>query len=49
MKLKPITSKLLAGFPASSLVFDWFSGTWDQIGKGSYDLMGQFSGVSDGA
>jgi PEP-CTERM motif len=25
-----------------------FSGTWDKIGKGSYDLMGQFSGVSDG-
>ena len=48
MKLKPITSKLLAGFPASSLVFDSFSGTWDKIGKGSYGLMGLFSGVSEG-
>ena|ERR1700756_4221683 len=46
MKLKPITSKLLAGFPASSLVFDSFSGTWDKIGEGSYGLMGLFSGVS---
>ena len=25
-----------------------FSGTWDKIGKGQYDLMGQFSVVSDG-
>jgi hypothetical protein len=24
------------------------SGTWDKIGKGSYDLVGLFSGVSDG-
>jgi hypothetical protein len=25
-----------------------FSGTWDKIGKSSYDLVGLFSGVSDG-
>jgi hypothetical protein len=25
-----------------------FSGTWDKIGKGLYDLAGVFSGVSDG-
>ena len=25
-----------------------FSGTWDKIGKGSYGLMGLFSGVSEG-
>ena len=25
-----------------------FSGTWDKIGKGSYDLVGLFSGITDG-